>query len=102
MRRGRNEGMRGRVKQQPQSPVDEYTEAQPFLRHIRIMHRFFDEVVDVNPELRKHYSELHGAYMDILNEELAPHALTLALAVTELEDAYPEIDPEAEFPRPGR
>jgi hypothetical protein len=29
--------------------------------------------------------------MDMLNEELAPYALTLALAVVELEDAYPEI-----------
>jgi len=94
--------MRNRVKQQPLTAVDEYAEVQPLLRHIRIMQRFFDEVVDGNAQLRTHYSELHGAYMDILNEELAPHALTLALAVTELEDAYPEIDPEAEFPRPGR
>lgn len=94
--------MRNRAKQTPLSPVDEYTEAQPLLRHIRIMRRFFDEVIDGNDKLRTYYSELHGAYMDILNEELAPHALTFALAVTELEDAYPEIDPEAEFPMPGR
>jgi predicted nuclease with TOPRIM domain len=94
--------MRDRAKQQPLAPVDQYTEVRPLLRHIRIMRRFLDEVVDENPELRKHYSELHGAYMDILNEELAPHALTFALAVTELEDAYPEIDPEAEFPMPGK
>jgi uncharacterized circularly permuted ATP-grasp superfamily protein len=91
-----------REKQKPLAPVDQYTKAQPLLRHIRIMGRFFDEVVDEKPELRAHYTELHGAYMDILNEELAPHALTLALAVTELEEAYPEIDPEAEFPMPER
>jgi hypothetical protein len=94
--------MRARAKQRPLTPVDDYTEAQPLLRHIRIMRRFFDEVVDGNDELRTHYSELYGAYMDILNEEMAPHALTFALAVTELEDAYPEIDPKAEFPRPGK
>jgi hypothetical protein len=94
--------MRERAKQKPLAPVDQYTEAQPLLRHIRIMDRFFDEVVDGNDEFRKHYTDLHGAYMDILNEELAPHALMLALAVTELEDAYPEIDPKAELPMPER
>ena len=72
-------------------PLDEYDEVQPLLRHVRIMQRFFDEVVDENPEFRKHYSDLHRAYLDILAEELAPHALSLALAVTELEDTYPDI-----------
>jgi hypothetical protein len=48
-------------------------------------------VIDENPEYRKYFAELYGAYVDILNEELAPHALTLALALTELEDAYPAI-----------
>jgi hypothetical protein len=54
------------------------------------MQRFFDEVVDEEP-YRQFHPELHGAFMRILNEELAPHALTLALAITELEDAFPEI-----------
>jgi len=71
--------------------LEEYDEVQPLLRHVRIMQRFFDEVVDENPEFRKHYSDLHRAYLDILAEELAPHALSLALAVTELEDTYPDI-----------
>jgi len=66
------------------------------------MRRFFDEVVEGNPELRTHYSGLHCAYMDILNEELAPHALALALAIVQLEDAYPEIDSEAEMPMSGK
>ena len=29
--------------------------------------------------------------MDILNKELGPHALTLALAIAELENAFPKI-----------
>jgi len=76
------------------SPLDEYVIVQPLLLHIRIMNRFFTEVVDENPEFRRHLPELHGAYMGILNEELAPHALTFALAVAELEDAFPEIREE--------
>jgi len=37
-------------------------------------------------EYRKHYADLHVAYMDILNEELAPFALLLALSLAEFED----------------
>ena len=59
------------------APLDEYTEVQPLLRHVRVMERFFDEVVDENPQFRTHYSALHVAYMGILAEELAPHALPL-------------------------
>jgi hypothetical protein len=77
-------------------PLDAYVDVQPLLRHIRVMWRFFEEVIDENPEYRKHFSELYGAYTDILNEELAPHALTLALALTELEDAYPVIRAQSE------
>jgi hypothetical protein len=79
------------TRPEPDPPLDAYVDVQPLLRHIRIMWRFFEEVINENPEYRKHFSELHGAYMDILNEELAPDALTLALALTELEDAYPVI-----------
>src|ERR1051325_1271194 len=78
-------------------PLDDYSEVQPLLRHVRIMERFFDEVVDENPQFRKHYSDLHVAYMRILAEELAPHALPLALAITELEDAYPDIASKGEI-----
>ena len=72
------------------NPLDYYDDVRPLLRHIRIMHRFFDEVVDEEP-YRKFHPELYGAFIDILTQELAPHALTLALAITELEDAFPEI-----------
>ena len=58
--------------QLPPVPVDDYFEARPLLR-------------------REFHADLHSAYMDILNEELGPHALTLALAITELEEAFPEI-----------
>jgi hypothetical protein len=80
------------------TPLDEYIEAQPVLLHVRIMERFFDEVVDEDPVLRRHYSDLHVAYMDILNEELAPYALMLALALVQLQDRYPEIE-RADTPR---
>ena len=72
-------------------PLDEYVEVQPLLRHIRIMNRFFTEVIDEHPTWRPHYADLHVAYMAILQEEPAPHALSLALALTELEDAFPSI-----------
>ena len=79
----------------PGPPLDDYVEVQPALHMVRIMRRFFGEVVDVEP-FRRHLPELHVAYMEILNEELAPYALNLALAITELEDAYPEIERDQE------
>jgi hypothetical protein len=72
------------------APLDDYVEVQPALHMVRIMNRFFGEVVDTDA-FRPFLPELHVAYMEILNEELAPYALNLALAITELEDAYPEI-----------
>ncbi len=89
--------MEPRKTEKPLSPLDEYIEVQPLLLHIRVMHRFLDEVVDVEP-YRDFHAALHCAYMSILNEELAPHALVLALAITELEDAYPEIDRRPQSP----
>ena len=71
--------------------LDEYWEVLPLLRHVRVMERFFREVIDTNPVYLEHYAPLHVAYMDILNEELAPHALTFALAITELQDQFPTI-----------
>jgi len=82
-------------------PLDEYVEVQPLLRQVRVMQRFVDEVVD-EPPYRQHLPELHGGFMDILKEELAPHALTLALAITELEDVYPEIVLRPDEERPAR
>jgi hypothetical protein len=84
-----------RSKQPPAGPIDFYVQARPLLRHVRVMRRFMHEVVDNHPVCRKHYAELHCAFMDILNEEFVKDALTLALAVVELEEAYPEIDREA-------
>ena len=83
-----------RVPLPPLAPLDEYHEVQHAIRHIRVMERFFREVVDENPTYRDHYAALHVAYMRVLNDELAPIAVTLALAVSNLEDAYPEIDRE--------
>ena len=54
----------------------EYEEIQPLLRHIRIMQRFFHEVIDADPDYRKHCTSLHIAYMNILGDELTPPALT--------------------------
>jgi len=70
--------------------LDEYLEIQPAIRMVRIMYRFFDEVVDL-PPYRSIHTSLLTAYEKILNEELAPYALNLASAIAELEDAYPEI-----------
>jgi hypothetical protein len=49
------------------------------------------EVVDDDPKTRVFHAALFCCYMDILNKELAPYALTFALALAQLEDAFPEI-----------
>ena len=51
------------------------------LDRVRVMKRFFNDVVDENPETRRYLPELHCAYMDILNEEIAPYALDLAITL---------------------
>ena len=79
----------------PAVPVDDYIEARPLLRHVRVMERVM-EWVDDDPRTRVFFHDLHGAYRDILAEEFAPHALTFALALAELENAYPEIVPPEE------
>ena len=86
-------------KRRAGAPLDDYVAAQPLLAHVRIMQRFFDEVVDAEPGTRHFYADLHVAYMNILNEELAPHALTFALAITQLEDAYPAVRHSAKRPK---
>jgi RecB family exonuclease len=82
----------------PSVPVDDYFEARPLLRNIRVMERVMDWI-DEDPKTRAFHSDLHCAYMAILQEELAPHALTFALAITELEDAFPEIAALVEIDR---
>ncbi len=71
--------MEPRTTQEALSPLDEYIEVQPLLRHIRVMHRFFDEVVDAEP-YREFHADLQSEFMRILNEEFAPYVLVLALA----------------------
>jgi|GEM_PF-5876007 len=71
----------------------DYVDAQPALHMVKIMRRFFDEVVNC-PAFEPFMQELRVAYEEILNEELSSYALTLASAVMELEAAY-EIDRDA-------
>jgi hypothetical protein len=75
--------------------MDHYKEVRPLLRQVRVMNRFFDEVIE-EPPYRERYFDLYEAYVKILNEELGPHAAELALALAEVEDAYPEIGRDAE------
>ena len=60
---------------------DEPEAIKNILRHVRLMRRFFNDVVDEDPKTRVFLPELHCAYMDMLNEEFAPHALSLALGL---------------------
>lgn len=76
-------------------PLEYYKEVRSLLRQVRVMNRFFDEVIEELP-YRERYFELYEAYVKILNEELGPHAAELALALAEVEDAYPEIGRDEE------
>lgn len=78
------------MPERPSPPLEHYREAQSLLRHLRVMDRVMNWI-DADPRTRGFYPEIHGAYMDILREELASQALVLAFAVLELEDAYPEV-----------
>ena len=82
-------------KSRRHAPLTDYHEAKPLLRYIRVMEEFYD-FMDAEPETREHIAQLHCGLMDILKKELAPHALTFALALTQLEDAYPQIVADAE------
>ena len=65
---------------------DEPEAIRNILRHVGLMRRFFNDVVDEDPKTRVFLPELHCAYMDMLNEEFAPHALDLALALAAWEN----------------
>jgi hypothetical protein len=54
------------------------------IRQVRLMNRYFHDA-DVEP-YRDHHAALHVAYMDLLQEEIAPYALELAQAVVEWEE----------------
>jgi hypothetical protein len=74
----------------PHHAVSYAASVQPALHMVRVMNRFFGEVVDC-PAFSPFMQELRVGYMEILNEELSSYALDLALAIVELEVAYPEI-----------
>lgn len=71
------------------------------LQQVRLMNRFFDEVVDVEP-YRQHHAALHCAYMELLEAEIAPYVIELAEAVLEWEERMNERKNETEPPRPAR
>jgi hypothetical protein len=79
-----------RSEQPPLSPLDDYEACEPIIRHVRVMGKLMDKV-ERHPELGPHYAELHGLFMNVLSDEFQPFGLMLALAVSQLEDAYPEI-----------
>lgn len=79
-----------RREQPPLGAIDQYEEMQPILLHVRVMERVMD-AVDDDPEMRPFHATLHCLYMDIVNEVIGEHALELALALIQLEEAYPEI-----------
>lgn len=79
-----------RCRQPALGAIDQYEEMEPILRHVRVMEAVMTAVQD-HPKMRDFYSELYGVYMGILNREIAEHALELALALKQLEAAYPEI-----------
>jgi hypothetical protein len=60
------------------------------LARLRFMERFFNEVVDEDAVARDRYIDLYGQCMDLLEKELQPYALPLALSLIALED---EITP---------
>lgn len=70
---------------------DEY-DIPHVLARVRFMRRYFHEVVDQDPVAREIHAQLHCAYMDMLQEDLAPYALDLAMALIELEDEVAEQD----------
>lgn len=82
--------MSGRRELPPLSPLDDYEACEPIIRHVRVMGKLMDKV-EAHPEIGPHYAELHGLFMDVLSEEFRPFGLMLAMAISQLEDAYPEI-----------
>lgn len=64
-----------------------YQEAVRLVIHARILRRFFHEVIDAFPARDVLVGlAVDNAYRDILNEELAPYALTLLEAFAEHHD----------------
>jgi len=80
------------------SPQIEYTEKPHYyetddiahaLARVRFMGEFMD-AIDNHDVLRPMYTEIHGVYMDLLEDVLAPYALDLAISLVALEDSLAE------------
>jgi hypothetical protein len=83
----------------PQRLRDLYDEVQPCLDHVRFMHRFMDVLANYE-ECRPVQAQLWGEYRDMLNEEFAPHAYSLASFIVQLLETIPEAFPYGAFPTP--
>ena len=55
---------------------------------IRFIDRFFNNVIDEDEIARTRYRELYDACMDLLERDLAPYALDLAITLINLEDQF--------------
>ena len=53
----------------------------------------FMDAIDNHEALRPLYTEIHGLYIDLLAEALAPYALDLAISLMALEDAIDQSSP---------
>lgn len=85
----------------PRSPQTDYTQRPDYyenddiahvIARVRFMGEFMD-AIDKRDDLRSTYTELHGIYMDLLEEILAPYALDLALSLIALEDSLMSTTP---------
>jgi hypothetical protein len=67
---------------------------EPALFAVKVMQRFFDEIVAERKEEipMDLYHALYADAFDLVNEELAPYALDLALALAETK-SHDEDDP---------
>ncbi len=63
----------------PPRPAQETDEEGLAYAHlcIQVMERFMD-AVNARPEMSSRYSDLHGMFMDLVQDELAPYAFDLA------------------------
>src|SRR5258706_1275309 len=75
---------------------DMFDEIVPLLDQVRIMYRFMD-VVGEYKECTPVHPQLWGEFRDMLNDEFAPHAWSLAAFIVELLEAKPDAFPYGAF-----
>ena len=75
---------------------DMFDEIVPLLDQVRIMYRFMD-VVGEYKECTPVHPQLWGEFRDMLNDEFAPHAWSLAAFVVELLETKPDAFPYGAF-----